>query len=290
MDSTDLDPLLLGEWLARYRYRLKYGSNNQLEAINKLRAILGLEADDEDVYQKAQLCMERLALSFSKKVEGFVITPAHLEHLFTVQPGQTKAAISEEDFMAKFCTPVYWDSKVPEDMLPVMKCLYFHETELDVDDPDGYAYGTSTYHFNRYIGGLVKEIDESFSCGFPYIGRSKLSREIREKLHDWLQQKRKDKYDQQKLESLKEAKPEEPDEAQRLTIADAVRSDEAQQLTIADAVRSDEAQIADAVRSDEAQQLTIADEPDSSEDESKKTPAADSSDEDGPAKKKKFIL
>ena len=283
MDSTDLDPLLLGEWLARYRYRLKYGSNNQLEAINKLRAILGLEADDEDVKQKAELCMERLALSFSKKVEGFVITPAHLEHLFTVQPGQTKAAISEEDFMANFCTPVYWDSKVPEDMLPVMKCLYFHETELDVDDPDGYAYGTSTFHFNNYIAGLVKKIDKSFGW-FPYSGFGKLSREMRDQLHRWLQ-------DQQKLESHKEAeKPEEPDEAQRLTIADAVRSDEAQQLTIADAVRSDEAQIADAVRSDEAQQLTIADEPDSSEDESKKTPAADSSDEDGPAKKKKFIL
>ena len=52
------------------------------------------------------------------------------------------------------------------------------------------------------------------------------------------------------------------------------------------------------MRSDEAQQLTIADEPedqlkrkfedDSSEDESKKTPAADSSDEDGPAKKFKI--
>ena len=93
------------------------------------------------------------------------------------------------------------------------------------------------------------------------------------------------------------------DEAQQLTIADAVQSDEAQQLTITDAVQSDEAQqltIADAVQSDEAQQLTIADEPedqlkrkfedDSSEEESKKTPAADSSDEDGPAeKKKKFI-
>ena len=124
MDSNPpVDPLLLGEWIARYRFRLKCGSDNQLEAINKLRAILGLEADDEDVYQKAELCMERLALSFSEKAEGFVITPAHVEHLFTVQPGQTKAAISEEDYMANFCTPVFWDSKVPEDMLPVMKRL-----------------------------------------------------------------------------------------------------------------------------------------------------------------------
>ena len=211
MDSTDppVDPLLLGEWLARYRYRLKYGSNNQLEAINKLRAILGLEADDEDVYQKAELCMERLALSFSKKVEGFVITPAHVEHLFTVQPGQTKAAISEEDFMANFCTPVYWDSKVPEDMLPVMKRLYFHETGLDVDDPDGYAYGTSTFHFNNYIASLVKKIDKSFGW-FPYSGFGKLSREMRDQLRSWLQQQKKDKDDQQKLESLKEA--EEPED------------------------------------------------------------------------------
>ena len=170
--STDPDPLLLGEWLARYRFRLKYGSANQLEAINKLRAILGLEADAEDVKQKAELCMERLALSFSKKVEGFVITPTHVEHLFTVQPGQTKAAISEEDFMANFCTPVYWDSKVPEDMLPVMKRLYGHETGLDVDDPDGYGYGVSTYHFNSYIAGLVAEIDKSFSY-VPYIGFSR---------------------------------------------------------------------------------------------------------------------
>ena len=174
--STDPDPLLLGEWLARYRFRLKYGSDNQLEAYNKLRAILGLEADDEDVFQKAELCMERLALSFSKKAEGFVITPAHVEHLFTVQPGQTKAAISEEDYMANVCTPVFWDSKVPEDMLPVMKRLYHHETGLNVDDPDGYAYGTSTYHFNRCIAGLVKEIDQSFGW-FPYSGFSKISRE-----------------------------------------------------------------------------------------------------------------
>ena len=263
------DPLLLGEWLARYRYRLKYGSDKQLEAIDKLRAILGLEADDEDVKQKAELCMERLALSFSKKVEGFVITPAHLEHLFTVQPGQTKAAISEEDFMANFCTPVYWDSKVPEDMLPVMKCLYVHETELDVDDPDGYAYGTSSYHFNRYIAGLVKEIDQSFSC-FPYIGFSRSSREMREQLHRWLQQQKKDNGDQQKVESLKET---EKPETQRLTIADAVQSDEAQQLTIAD---------------EPEDQLKRKFEDDSSEDESKKTPAADSSDEDGPAKKFKI--
>ena len=203
MDSTDppVDPLLLGEWFARYRHRLKTGSNDQLEALNKLRALLGLEADDEDVFQKAEQCMERLALSYSKSVEGFVITPAHVEHLFTVQPGQTKAAISEDDFLANFCTPVYWDSKVPEDMLPVMKCMYFHETKLDVDDPDGYAYGTSTYHFNRYIAGLVKEIDQSFSY-FPYIGFGKVSREIREQLHRWLQ-------DQQKLKSFKE--PEKPE-------------------------------------------------------------------------------
>ena len=194
IDNMDSDPpvdhLLLGEWFARYRFRLRNGSDEQLEALNKLRTILGLEADDEDVFQKAARCMEYLALSFSKKAEGFVITPAHLEHLFTVQPGQTKAAISEDDFMASFCTPVYWDSKVPEDMLSVMKCLYFHETNLDVDDPDGYAYGTSTFHFNKYIAGLVKEIDKSFTY-FPFIGSSKLSREIREKLHRWLQQQKK---------------------------------------------------------------------------------------------------
>ena len=110
--DTRVDHLLLGEWFARYRFRLRFGSDNQLEAVNKLRAILGLEADTEDVYHKAELCMERLALPFSEKVEGFVITPAHVEHLLTVQPGQTKAAISEEDFMANFCTPVFWDSKV----------------------------------------------------------------------------------------------------------------------------------------------------------------------------------
>ena len=34
----------------------------RLEALNKLRTILGLEEADEDVYQEAQLCMERLAL------------------------------------------------------------------------------------------------------------------------------------------------------------------------------------------------------------------------------------
>ena len=38
---------------------------------------------------------------------------------------------------------------------------------------------------------------------------SKVSREIREQLHSWLKRQRKDKDDQQKLESLKEAeKPE----------------------------------------------------------------------------------
>ena len=132
------DPLLLGEWLARYRIRMKFGKPNQLEAYDKLRAILGIEADDEDVYNKAVQCMERVAVALFKKVEGVVITPAHVEHLFTVQPGQTKAAIND-DFMASFCTPVYWDSKVPEDMLPVMKRLYHHETGLNVDDPDGYA-------------------------------------------------------------------------------------------------------------------------------------------------------
>ena len=166
MVSTDslADPLLLGEWLARYRIRMKFGKPNQLEAYDKLRAILGMEADDEDVYNKAVQCMERVAVALSKKVEGFVITPAHVEHLFTVQPGQTKAAISEEDYMANFCTPVFWDSKVPEDMLPVMKRLYGHETGLDVDDPDGYGYGVSTYHFNMcmHIAGLVAEIDKSF--------------------------------------------------------------------------------------------------------------------------------
>ena len=165
--------------------RMKFGKPNQVEAYDKLRAILGMEADDEDVYNKAVQCMERVAVALSKKVEGFVITPAHVEHLFTVQPGQTKAAISEEDFMANFCTPVFWDSKVPEDMLPVMKRLYGHETGLDVDDPDGYAYGVSTYLFNMCIAGLVEEIDKSFSY-VPYIGFSRTSREIREKLHNWL--------------------------------------------------------------------------------------------------------
>ena len=126
--TTDPDPLLLGEWFARYRMRMKFGKPNQVEAYDKLRAILGMEADDEDVYHKAVQYMERVALS--KKVEGFVITPAHVEHLFTVQPGQTKAAISEEDYMANFCTPVFWDSKVPEDMLPVMKRLCM-ATRLD---------------------------------------------------------------------------------------------------------------------------------------------------------------
>ena len=108
--STDplADPLLLGEWFARYRFRLKYGNPNQVEALNKLRAILGLKADNEDVYQKAESFLERLTLSsYSEKVKGFVITRAHVEHLFTVQPGQTKAAISEQDFMANFCTPLF---------------------------------------------------------------------------------------------------------------------------------------------------------------------------------------
>ena len=61
MDSTDppVDPLFLGEWIARYRFRLRFGSDNQLEAVNKLRAILGLEADTEDVYHKAELCRKR---------------------------------------------------------------------------------------------------------------------------------------------------------------------------------------------------------------------------------------
>ena len=59
-----------------------------------------------------------------------------------------------------------------------------------------------------YIAGLVAEIDKSFSY-VPYIGFSRTSREIREKLHNWLQRQRKDKDDQRKLESLKEAeKPE----------------------------------------------------------------------------------
>ena len=62
------------------------------------------------------------------------------------------------------------------------------------DDPDGYAYGTSTYHFNRYIAGLVKEIDQSFSW-FPYTGFSRINREMREQLHSWLQQQKKDKED-----------------------------------------------------------------------------------------------
>ena len=175
--TTDPDPLLLGEWFARYRMRMKFGKPNQVEAYDKLRAIVGMEADDEDVYHKAVQYMERVALS--KKVEGFVITPAHVEHLFTVQPGQTKAAISEEDFMANFCTPVFWDSKVPEDMLPVMKRLYGHETGLDVKDPDGYAYGVSTVHFNMHIAGLVQEIDKSFSY-VQYIGFGDRSRNTRE--------------------------------------------------------------------------------------------------------------
>ena len=58
--------------------------------------------------------------------------------------------------------------------------MYGHETGLDVDDPDGYAYGVSTYHFNMYIAGLVKEIDKGFSY-VPYIGFGKTGREIREK-------------------------------------------------------------------------------------------------------------
>ena len=99
--STDPDPLLLGEWFTRYSVRLKFGQANQLEAYNKLREILGMEAADEDVYNKAVQCMERLGVS--KKVEGFVITPDHVKHLLTVQQGQTKAAIND-DFMASFCT------------------------------------------------------------------------------------------------------------------------------------------------------------------------------------------
>ena len=43
-----------------------------------------MEADDEDVFNKALQCMERVP---SKKVEGFVITRDHVEHLLTVQPG-----------------------------------------------------------------------------------------------------------------------------------------------------------------------------------------------------------
>ena len=59
-----------------------------------------------------------------------------------------------------------------------------------------------------YIAGLVKENDKGFSY-VPYIGFGKTGREIREKLHNWLQRQRKDKDDQRKLESLKEAeKPE----------------------------------------------------------------------------------
>jgi hypothetical protein len=242
--STDplADPLLLGEWFARYRFRLKYGNPNQVEALNKLRAILGLKADDEDVYQKAESFLERLTLSsYSEKVKGFVITRAHVEHLFTVQPGQTKAAISEQDFMANFCTPLFWDPKVPEDMLPVMKHLYFHETGVNDDDPDGYAYGTSTFHFNRYIAGLVKEIDESFSW-YPYIGISRRSREMREQLHSWLQEK--DNGDQQKLEPLRKLEKK--------------------------------------FLQKEEGQLKRKFEDDSSEEESKKPPAADSSDENGP--------
>ena len=59
------------------------------------------------------------------------------------------------------------------------------------------------------IAGLVEEIDKSFSY-VPYIGFSRTSREVREKLHNWLQRQRKDKDDQRKLESHKESeKPEE---------------------------------------------------------------------------------
>ena len=99
------------------------------------------------------------------------------------------------------------------------------------------------------------------------------SREMREQLHRWLQQQKKDNGDQQKLESLKleslEAeKSEEPDEAQRLMIADAARSDEPE---------------------DQLKRKNMFQD-DSSEDESKKTPAADSSDEDGPPKKKKIMV
>ena len=43
--TTDPDPLLLGEWFARYRMRMKFGKPNQVEAYDKLRAILGMEAD-----------------------------------------------------------------------------------------------------------------------------------------------------------------------------------------------------------------------------------------------------
>ena len=69
MVSTDplADPLLLGEWLARYRTRLKFGQPNQLEAYDKLRTILVMEADDEDVYNKALQCMERVP---SKRLRG----------------------------------------------------------------------------------------------------------------------------------------------------------------------------------------------------------------------------
>ena len=54
-----------------------------------------------------------------------------------------------------------------------------------------------------HIAGLVKEIDKGFSY-VPYIGFGKTGREIREKLHNWLQRQRKDKDDQRKLESLKQ--------------------------------------------------------------------------------------
>ena len=125
------------------------GSDNQLEAYDKLREILVMEADDEDVYNKAVQCMERVPSS--KKVGGFVITRAHVEHLLTVQPGQTKAANSN-DFMANFCTRAFWNSKVPEDMLPVIEHLYGWESGCwDIDDTDGIAYGISTYHFNMYM-------------------------------------------------------------------------------------------------------------------------------------------
>ena len=95
-------------------------------------------------------------------------------------------------------------------MLPVMKRLYGHETGLDVDDPDGYGYGVSTYHFNMYIAGLVAEIDKSFSY-VPYIGFSRTSREIREKLHNWL--KRTECGDKPGTD-IKESKKSKPDEEQ----------------------------------------------------------------------------
>ena len=50
---------------------------------------------------------------------------------------------------------------------------------MDVDDPDGYAYGVSTVHFNMHIAGLVQEIDKSFSY-VQYIGFGDRSRNTRE--------------------------------------------------------------------------------------------------------------